>query len=133
MRNDTCRLMQRTIMPSDFVTIATFATLPEAEAARLRIETDGIPAMVVDAEIVNMDWLLGNAVGYIKLQVPSSQAVAAMAVLDQIAAERRERLERSDEHGDEAEPTCLACGAAMPEDAERCPSCDWSWTDGDDV
>ncbi len=119
------------MMPSDFVTIATFATLPEAEAARLRIETDGIPTTIVDAEIVNMDWLLGNAVGYIKLQVPRTRAVAATAVLDQIAAERRERLARADEHGDDATPTCLACGAVMPDDGDRCPACDWSWTDED--
>lgn len=116
-------------MPSDYVTVATFTTLPEAEAARLRIETEGIPAVVTDAEIVNMDWLLGNAVGYIKLQVPPSLAPAAIALLDQIAAERRDRLERElDDDSDE--PTCLACGAAMPDDADRCPACDWSWTDG---
>src|SRR5688572_7868142 len=34
--------MRRTMMAGDFVTIATFTTLPEAEAARLRIETEGI-------------------------------------------------------------------------------------------
>jgi hypothetical protein len=118
--------MRRTMMAGDFVTIATFTTLPEAEAARLRIETEGIPTVITDAEIVNMDWLLGNAVGYIKLQVPAARAVAAQALLDQIAAERRERLSRLD---DADEPTCLACGADMPDDADRCPACHWSWTD----
>ena len=121
-------------MSSDYVTIATFATLPEAEAARLRIETEGIPAIITDAEIVNMDWLLGNAVGYIKLQVPPQRVVAATALLDQIAAERRERLarerERLDHEEDEDESTCLACGAQLPDDADRCPACDWSWADG---
>lgn len=114
-------------MSDDLVTIATFTTLPEAEAARLRIETEGIPTVVTDAEIVNMDWLLGNAVGYIKLQVPAARALAAQALLDQIAAERRERLARADESD---EPVCLACGADMPDDAVRCPACHWSWTDG---
>src|SRR5690606_17970482 len=117
------------IMSSDFVTIATFTTLPEAEAARMRIEAEGIPAVVTDAEIVNMDWLLGNAVGYLQLQGPPSNAPAAIALLAPIAAERSARLER-EEDDDTDDSTCLACGAELPEDADRCPACDWSWTDG---
>ena len=115
---------------NDLVTVATFTTLPEAEAARLRFESAGIPAVVTDAEIVNMDWLLGNAVGYIKLQVPRERAAAATALLDQIAAERRERLARSaDDPFAPEEAACLACGKDMPDDADRCPSCGWTWED----
>ena len=115
------------------VTVATFTTLPEAEAARLRFDSAGIPSIVVDAEIVNMDWLLGNAVGYIKLQVPRDRAAAATALLDQIHAERRERIARAAEDPfAPEEAACLACGTDMPDDAARCPSCGWTWQDEGD-
>jgi hypothetical protein len=115
-------------MTRDFVTVATFSVLPEAEAARLRLETEGIPAIITDAEIVNMDWLLGNAVGYIKLQVPPERAAAALALLDQVAAERRERIARREEDPLAAEEaTCLSCGAEMAEEADHCAVCGWTW------
>ena len=121
-------------MAEEFVTIATFLTLPEAEAARLHLEMEGFPATLVDAEIVSMDWLLGNAVGNIKLQVPPSRAAAATALLDQVAAERRERREavQDDEWFETDAATCLACGANLPSDVDRCDACGWSYTDPDE-
>lgn len=118
-------------MSDSFVTVATFTTLPEAEAAKLHLESEGIPARVTDAEIVNMDWLLGNAVGYIKLQVPESNAAAAAAMLETIAAERRRRREANEGDSWDAadDDLCLACGAAM-NGAATCPQCGWSFRDG---
>lgn len=120
-------------MSDELMTVATFTTLPEAEAARLMLETEGIPAFLSDAEIVSMDWLLGNAVGNIKLRVPASFAEPAAALLEQIEAERRARRDTADDEDDFAltdEMTCLACGTHMPEDEHRCPSCGWSYADG---
>jgi rubrerythrin len=124
-------------MSDEFVTVATYPTLPEAEAARLMLETEGIPAMLSDAEIVNMDWLLGNAVGYIKLRVPPQQAETAFRLLGQIDDERRRRRAEAEEDVDTGRPVsddmvCLACGAAMPEDEDRCPVCGWSYDEGRD-
>jgi hypothetical protein len=118
-------------MADDFVTVATFTNLPEAEAAKLHIESNGIPAKVTDAEIVSMDWLLGNAVGNVKLQVPQSHAEAAASLLEVIANERRKRREAASDDDWDApdDDLCLACGAAM-ENAERCPQCGWSWSEG---
>lgn len=76
---------------SDLVTVATFRFPTEAQAAKLRLEAEGLTPSFSDAEIVNMDWLLGNAVGYIKLQVPLSQAGAAADLLEQVQS-RPERL-----------------------------------------
>lgn len=121
-------------MPEEFVTVATFTTLPAAEAARLMLETEGIPTMLGDAEMVSMDWLLGNAVGYVKLRVPSSRADAAAGLLEQVEAERRRRRAEAANDTDEWPVSdamaCLSCGTAMPEEEHRCPACGWSYADG---
>ena len=117
-------------MTDDLVTVASFQFLPEAEVSKLRLEAEGLDVILSDAETVSTDWLLGNAVGYIKLQVPSSQSEAATALLEQIRGERRQR----DEHAGKAEPdVCLACGAAMSAEAARCPGCGWSYADSEDA
>src|SRR5437763_793598 len=43
-------------------TVATFHQPAQAELARNALTAAGIPAVVADAEIVAMDWLLANAV-----------------------------------------------------------------------
>jgi hypothetical protein len=59
------------------VTLQTFEFLPEAELAREFLAEEGFTPLLTDAEVVAMNWLLGNAVGYIKLQVPTDQAAEA--------------------------------------------------------
>lgn len=118
-------------MAEDFITVATFSTLPEAEAARLHLETEGLPTILMDAEIVSMDWLLGNAVGNVKLQVPVSRADQALALLRQVEEERAKRREAAaDDWESTDDELCLACGSEMPEDESRCENCGWSWADG---
>jgi hypothetical protein len=107
-----------------FVTVATFTTLPEAQAAKLHVESQGIPANIVDAEIVSMDWLLGNAVGYIKLQVPQSQSQNVISLIGSLHADRLRR--RALAEGRPEEDVCLACGAAMGGET-TCPECGWTW------
>src|SRR5262249_18282199 len=80
----------------DLVTVATFRFAHEAEFGKLRLEAAGVTAFIADAETVAMDWLLGNAIGNIKLQVPRSRAEEAATIL----AEAPER-ERTDEGEDE--------------------------------
>jgi hypothetical protein len=114
-------------MPDDLVTITTYSTAQAAETAKWALEQEGIPAFVADANVVAMDWLLGNAIGNVKLQVAETRADEAGAFLhahpsflDQPAA---------------ASPTddnqCLSCGQAMPEDAEQCPACGWTFAPPD--
>lgn len=119
-------------MAEDLVTVATFSTLPEAEAARLHLETEGVSVVLVDAEIVSMDWLLGNAVGNVKLQVPDSMVDQAVRLLDEVAEERAKRreMEGDDDWESPDDELCLSCGAQMPEDENRCEACGWSWADG---
>jgi hypothetical protein len=116
-------------MTDDLVTIGTFRTLPEAEAIKLRLEAEGLTVFLADAETVAMDWLLGNAIGFIKLQVPNTQIETAAALLEQDRGERQ----RGDERGDKAQAdVCLACGTALSEEAARCPACGWSYAGGED-
>jgi hypothetical protein len=58
-----------------------------AEAVRLRLESEGFSPILADAETVDMDWLLSNAVGGIKVQVPKAEVEQARAALRDI--ERR--------------------------------------------
>jgi hypothetical protein len=113
-------------MTVELVTIERFPFLPDAEAARDLLRDRGIPAFLSDEKTINVNWLLGNAIGFIKLQVPSDQVEKARSVLreqQEVAALRR----RQPEEGDVT--TCLACGAAIPRIRDDCPSCGWSYDD----
>ena len=70
------------------VTVATFTTVGEAEAARLMLESRGITCALSDAETVTMAWVISNAVGGVKVQVPESDAPRASKILAQRAARR---------------------------------------------
>jgi hypothetical protein len=115
-------------MPDDLVTIRGFEFLHEAEAARMCLEAEGIQAFLADAETVNMDWGLGNAVGYIKLQVPTSQSDRAAETLTRFVTAHAGRAAMSDDAG-----ACLACGADIPATSPRCPACGWSYAADEDV
>ena len=116
------------IMEDQLVTVETYQFLPQAQAAKLQLEGNGITVFLADAETVNMDWLLGNAIGNIKLQVPAEQADHALTLLDEMREKARERRETEKEEDDEEGVKCLACGAKISENQARCPSCGWSYT-----
>ena len=111
-------------MEDQLVTVETYQFLPQAQAAKLQLEGNDIQVFLADAETVNMDWLLGNAIGNIKLQVPRDQVDKAIGLLEEMRDKARRRR-RTDEDTDET--VCLACGAKLREDQARCPSCGWSY------
>jgi hypothetical protein len=113
-------------MEDQLVTVETYQFLPQAQAAKLQLEGSGITVFLADAETVNMDWLLGNAIGNIKLQVPAEQADQALTLLDEMREKARQRRETENEDHDEG-VKCLACGAKIPENQARCPSCGCSY------
>lgn len=104
----------------DLVTIGHYRFVYEAELARLHLDEEGIPAFIADAEIVNMDWLLGNAVGNVKIQVARRDAEAATSVL------ARKTPAQPEGEVDESSK-CLACGTRLAEDATTCLTCGWSY------
>lgn len=117
-------------MNDPFVTVEQFEFLPEAQAVRMHMESEGFQAQLLDAETVSTDWALGNAIGYIKLQVPRSQADAALVILEKLRALKKSRRETDAE---ELETTrCLSCGEELHVDQTTCPKCGWSYAaDGD--
>ena len=108
-------------MSDDIETIATFQSLPGAEACKLRLESEGLTVFLTDAETIRTDWLLSNAVGSIKVQVPREQVEVAKNLLEQI---ERRHTEQSKHAGQEF---CLACGAEMPKETTSCPACGWTY------
>ena len=114
----------------EYVTIATFVSPMEAEATRLGLEAEGIPAILQDANLVQMDPLLGIAVGDVKLQVPRSRVGVASDRLEQVRQMRQERREMEAENEPAGEDRCLACAAGISEDEDVCPKCGWSWYQG---
>jgi hypothetical protein len=115
----------------DLVQVANFRFVSEAEAARLFLQDEGISAFLADAETVTMDWFLGNAVGYIKLVVPTSHAPRAAELIAILREKQRARREAS---SDESEAgACLSCGAEMTEEQTTCPACGWSYSESDEA
>jgi hypothetical protein len=112
-------------MEDQLVTVETYQFLPQAQATQLQLEGNGIQVFLADAETVNMDWLLGNAIGNIKLQVPRDQVEEALDLLGEMRDKASWRL---DDEGDDTYTECLVCGAEIPEEQSRCSSCGWSYT-----
>ncbi len=78
-------------MPDELITIAKFHNLGEARLAQGKLNSAGIAACVRDENMINLH--LGIAVGGIRLQVPDSQVVRALEVLDDFSPEVSEEEE----------------------------------------
>ncbi len=87
-------------MTNRYVTVRRYSSPQEAHLARAKLESEGIPAVIQDENLVRMNWLYSNAIGGVKLQVGNSQIEAANQILGAV---------------DNAEPNS---GASDP-----CPEC----------
>ena len=74
-------------MLEELVTIAKFLSLGEAKLAQGKLVSAGISAFVCDENMHAMNWHMGMALGGIRLQVPDSQVVRALEVLDDFEPE----------------------------------------------
>ena len=101
-------------MQDDLETVATFLQLHEAQLAVLRLASAGFEATLADSGIVGAHPFLANAVGGVKVQVPTEQSGRARALLAAPTAAREG-------------PACMSCGAAMTEAETRCAACGWSY------
>ncbi|QJW96488.1 putative signal transducing protein [Frigoriglobus tundricola] len=101
-------------MAGKLVTIATFDQAAKARLAQNALEAAGIKAAVADETIVQMDWLLGDAVGWVKVQVMDEDADRAVAVLE-------EALGAEDEPVDQEALAAEAEGAGAEADVEPKP------------
>ena len=99
-------------MPEELVTIAKFLSLGEAKLAQGKLVSAEISAFVCDENMHAMNWHMGMALGGIRLQVPDSQVVRALEVLDNFEPEDTEQPALEDDGDDEMEE--VAC----------CPECE---------
>lgn len=67
--------------PDEFITVARFLVPLEAHILRARLEAEGIPAMLADENLVQINNLLAIAVGGVRVLVPTSFATAAEEVI----------------------------------------------------
>ncbi len=67
----------------NLVTVRKFRDLPEALLAKGSLDSAGIESILVDDNMVRMDWLISNLLGGVKLQVDPENVHAANAILDQ--------------------------------------------------
>jgi hypothetical protein len=128
-------------MPGQLVTIATFDLPTKARIAQNVLEKAGIKAVVTDEAIVTMDWLLGNAVGWVKVQVLDEDAERAVTALEEslgtgdepvdqeaLAAESVAGGERGEEDSAAREGETLKAGysaaGSLPTEPENAPSSD---------
>ena len=100
-------------MAGNLVTVATFDKPAKARLAQNALEAAGIKAAVTDETVVAMDWLLGAAVGWVKVQVMEEDAERAVAVLEEALGAGT----------DPVDPEALAAEAeaAAPEDGSEPP------------
>lgn len=81
-------------VPDVLVTVARFSKPMDAHILRMRLEADGIPAVIADEHMVRVNWFLSNALGGVRVQVPSRRLQETHEVM---AALRAGRLRAEDE------------------------------------
>jgi Putative prokaryotic signal transducing protein len=62
-------------------TVATFSKPEEAHLFCHRLEGAGIPAFVQDERTIQMDWLISNAIGGVRVQIADADVEAAREFL----------------------------------------------------
>ena len=94
----------------DLKTIARFRDVPAAQLAQSRLEADGIEASLLGVNHVSINWLVSQAIGGIRLQVPAEDAEHARELLQQDRSEDREGVSEADLPAAEGEE-CPRCGS----------------------
>jgi hypothetical protein len=140
-------------MLEELVTISKFLSLGEAKLAQGKLVSAGITAFVCDENMHAMNWHMGMALGGIRLQVPDSQVVRALEVLDDFEPEdgdalQVESLDEDEEDGEDeirevpnASPrqiTLWSAAIPFPEAPAqtshrwRCLMCGYQWRDAEE-
>ncbi len=104
-------------MSDEWLTLRTFDTPALAELAKLHLAEAGIECRLQNTEIVGMNPLLGNAVGYIPLLVQENDLEAAEEVLTNITPSPAGNCENCGEPL-AVEGPCPLCGHS-PDPAEH--------------
>jgi Putative prokaryotic signal transducing protein len=137
---------------NETVTVRKFRDLPEALLAKGSLESAGIPAYLVDDNMIRMDWFISNLLGGIKLKVHDKDVQAANEILNQPIPE----VVDVEGIGEYEQPKCPKCqsldvcyqelnkflsygsafvGVPIPvyQKAWTCHACGNEWEEGDAV
>jgi len=63
------------------ITVASYTHPTEAHIAKMKLESEGVPAFLLSDNLASVNWLLSSAVGGIQLQVPPSEVGRAHEIL----------------------------------------------------
>jgi len=88
---------------SRFVLLERFLEPMDAQALRARLEAEGIPALVNNANYMQAVWLLAPVLGGVRLEVPESYTLQARAVADAFKSGQLALAPGEGEGGAEAE------------------------------
>lgn len=86
---------------SNWTTVDRFFHPTDAHIAAGKLESEGIPVFLLGINHASANWLLSNALGGIRLQVPASQVDNARQLLAEISGP-----------GDAGESECPQCGGS---------------------
>ena len=93
------------------ITVARFREPWEAHMLRGRLEAEGIPASVAHEFVIAVDWLLSNAIGGVRVQVPLSCTEDAKEI-EAGCRNGKYKSELQAELGDLDDVCCPRCGSA---------------------
>jgi hypothetical protein len=91
-------------------TVASFREPYQAHLAKGKLEAEGIPAIVLDEHLVQINWNFSQAIGGVKVQVPEAALDQAREILK---SDYLEKLSATDEAKLEPTPedVCPKCGS----------------------
>ncbi len=69
-------------MEQRLVTVSRFLSPLEADLALSRLQAEGVPSFLQDANTVSINWLYAPALGGIRLQVPCEWEAKAREILE---------------------------------------------------
>jgi len=83
------------------ITIASFSKPENAHLLRMRLEAGGVTAYILDENTVQMDWLISNAIGGVRVQIAEEDIENAREILSEVLP-----VAPSNDH-----PICPSCAS----------------------
>ncbi|MDG1571701.1 DUF2007 domain-containing protein [Robiginitalea sp. M366] len=73
-------------MNSNYKVIGTFEYVADAELLKTRLEAEGIPVLLKDANIMQAEPFIATAIGGVKVMVPGENEALARSLYDEVRA-----------------------------------------------
>jgi hypothetical protein len=108
-------------------TIANFWKPEDAHLLRLRLGEAGIPAFLQNEHTTQIHPWRAAAVGGVSVQVSDADFDAAQRILSTAAPDPTPTFSATESDI----LRCFACGTVVPNDKTECPSCGWSYKNGE--